>query len=377
MTYYYKKMKHLFPFFQKFSDLHYFDSGATTLKPKSVIDRINLGYERYTLAIGKSLYKEAERGYEEVVVSIKKKIQILFHAFEYEVLLGHSVTIFMYQIVEFLIENILIDRLEIRVLMPETVHNSFFKSIQKYKQIQIYFYSSDNLRDIVLKNSFDIIYVPIIDHITGNEYDLECLELNKKNAIIIGDASQSAMYQSTNLMNLLFDFYLLAGHKLYGPEGTAVLLVAKDSINRKKNKFNIITLFELKEYFSQGSISHVGFYALLNAFEFLEFYIYSNIEYKKKQKDNLNIIYSQLESNKNIVLVSPSNTKTIISFYHKSLHAHDIVQILSQNDICCRSGDLCSPFEVRGNKNSLVRVSFGCYVNHEDKDALLMSLLVI
>ncbi len=360
-------MKLFFPFFEKHYYLHYFDSAATTLKPIDVINAINYSYMNHTIPFGKSLYKEAEICYDEVIVTLKLKLQFLFNAIEYDVFFGHSVTILLNQLLELCINNLFDKNIKIKVLLPESAHNSFINPLGKYKNIKMFFYNDNNFKDFLDSYLFDIIYIPIIDHITGIEIDyMSVLKYKSKNnnVIIIADASQSAMYQNENLSDYLFDFFLLASHKMYGPDGLAILMISRFFFQKYNNIFKHLSLFFLTSFFAQGSLAYTSFYGFFIALNFLEKNIYYNNEYKIQQHNFINLLHEKIQSNSNLILVSLPNTKTIISFYHKNKYSNDLSIYFSTFDICLRSGDLCSDFEI--SNFGLVRISFGFYTDLND-----------
>lgn len=373
-------MKYFFPFFKFHQNLHYFDSAATTIKPHVVIDAMTIAYTKYTMPIGKSVYKEAEKYYEKLVIPLKLKLKHIFYAQNYEIFFGHSVTILLSQIIILCIEKIVKNNKKIKVLFPETVHNSFIIPLQKYNNIKMHQYNESNFKEFLNTDEFDIIYLPTIDHITGKEFqDYDLLEYKKKHSkvIIIADASQSVMYQNEDLSNQLFDFFVFSSHKMYGPEGLAILFLSKKFMKEQDYVFSQLTLFNLRNFFSQGSLPYTAFYGFVVALKFLEQHIYTNHEYKKQQSLLLSQIYEQIKQNSNLILLSPSNTKTIITFYHKNKHAHDIAIAFSSNDICVRSGDLCSPFIQTENNNGFVRISMGCYVEKNDIEKIKKAILQI
>lgn len=371
-------MKKLFPFFKQYHYLHYFDSAATTLKPQLVIDAITEAYSRYTIPIEKSFYKEAENSYEEVITPLKLFLEQLFNAKRYQIFFGHSVTSLLHLILDLCIRVIVNQNENISVLMPETVHNSFFNGLKKYKNICFYYYNNININDFLNNYKFDIIYLPTIDHITGEECNyVDLVEYKKNNrVVIIGDASQSGMYQSEDLSSFLFDFFVLGSHKMYGPEGLGIVMVSKLFLDRYQDSILDLNTYFLRNFFGQGSLPYTAFYGFAQALKFLKANIYNNYSYQNIQFEFIKNIYKTVIQNKNLVCLSSQNTKTIITFYHKNKHSHDLAIQLSRYNICVRSGDLCSKFQFKNNIG-LVRLSLGCYIDKNDVDTVTEVLSLI
>jgi selenocysteine lyase/cysteine desulfurase len=363
-------MKNYFSLFEKYKLLHYFDSAATTLKPRNVISLLNQAYSLYTLPLGKSRYKEAEHGYDVVMMPIIEQLKSIFYARDYTFFFSHSVTILLKQIID--IFPFITNDIGISVLLPETVHNSFFLPLLKCKNYKKTMYGNDYLLSSFLcQKQYDVIYVPLIDHITGEEVDYNVLydyKLKYPETIIIGDASQLGMYEATNLSNQLFDFFLLSSHKMYGPEGVAIVGINNQMMHRLiKNQY---THYLLKMHFGQGSLPYTAISAFKGALDFLTDHIYYNYRYKTQQQVYVDELYEVIKNNNNLVLVSPEKTKTIITFYHKKQHAHDIALFCSQDfNIAMRSGELCSPYVIESSK-ALLRISIGCYNDATDVEVL-------
>jgi selenocysteine lyase/cysteine desulfurase len=110
---------------------------------------------------------------------------------------------------------------------------------------------------------------------------------------------------------------------------------------------------------------------------FLENNIYHNDDYKKKQMNMINSLYHMIKLNNNLTLISNYATKTILSFYHNNIHANDLAEIFSFKNVCLRTGDLCSPFKIKNNTKGIIRISFGCYNNDEDFDAIKKLINII
>ena len=73
-----KKLKNDFPIFKNQKDLIYLDNGATTQKPKSVIDKISDFYENSNANVFRGIYKNslvATEAYEKAREIIAKFIK--------------------------------------------------------------------------------------------------------------------------------------------------------------------------------------------------------------------------------------------------------------------------------------------------------------
>ena len=70
--------------------------------------------------------------------------------------------------------------------------------------------------------------------------------------------------------------------------------------------------------------------------------------------------------------VVPGTSKSIISFYHHYLHAHDIAYALAQKNVITRAGHMCAGGILRKlEKHAITRVSFGLGLMDSDTSVLL------
>ncbi len=367
-------MKKLFPFFNHYPLCSYFDSAATSLKPRSVIEETAIGYERYTVPAEKSFYTPAEICFSEVV---EKTEYMLYEAFEskrdFNIFFNQSVTISFFFIVNRILS--LLPKKNISLLVPETVHNVIMSAFLKNNVLDcvINSYNQENFDDL-LKNQFDVVYVPSIDHITGFYYNEDSLADYKKKyprSIIVIDSSQSYIFFPLQIKKECGDIFLMSSHKMYGPDNVAVTFIKK-GLFEEFFKSHIEEKHYYKNALYGGSFSYSSLKGFQEAMVFLKKYIYSNDEYRCMQKTYIQRMYEALRKNKNVTVISKENTFTIISFSHNVMHAHDIAHIWNEENIAVRSGDICSHKELF--KKGIVRISVGCY-NDENDIQKIISLI--
>ena len=76
-----KKIREMFPIYQNHPDLVYLDTGATSLKPKCVLDKMNEYYEKYGVNIHRGVYRlsyEATEAYDEAREKVSKFLNASF-----------------------------------------------------------------------------------------------------------------------------------------------------------------------------------------------------------------------------------------------------------------------------------------------------------
>lgn len=227
-------MKNNFRFFTHYFDCYYFDSAATTLKPNLVIDAIKEGYEKYTLPVGKSIYVEAEIAFMETEEKARKIIFGLIRGENlYKILFSYSVTAIFEKLLFLFLLKLKKIKKKFTILVPYTVHISCINPINRFIEnndceIEFFFYKN-TIFDYLLVH-IDLAIFPAVDHVTGyflNKEEVAIFKNKNKNTIIIIDASQLFSLQYWNLETYGVDVLIWSSHKMYGPDGIAVLAVTQ------------------------------------------------------------------------------------------------------------------------------------------------------
>ncbi len=97
----------------------------------------------------------------------------------------------------------------------------------------------------------------------------------------------------------------------------------------------------------------------------------------QQEKYLYNKIRDALENISNITIIGSSEpaAHSLISFVHKTIHAHDIQEYFSKNNIFVRSGNLCSQNSlVKYGLNAVTRISFGIGITDKCLNKMLKTL---
>ena len=98
-------------------------------------------------------------------------------------------------------------------------------------------------------------------------------------------------------------------------------------------------------------------------------------EIQKEEKQNADRIRKALQSKKDVVIMSEETTSSLLSFYHKSIHAHDIESMFSDREIIIRAGHLCAQNAIaKYDMKPIVRISLGISVDQKDMKQLLETI---
>jgi cysteine desulfurase/selenocysteine lyase len=202
---------------------------------------------------------------------------------------------------------------------------------------------------------------------------------------VMVDGSQGAVHLPVDVQALGVDFYLMTGHKLYGPTGIGVLygrhdLLAEmrpyqgggemiDLVTREGVTYN-----EPPHRFEAGTPPIVQAIGLGAALDFMrdvgrEAIAAHEAELTDYATERLNRINSL-----RMIGTAPGKGG-IFSFALEGAHAHDVATILDRYGIAVRAGTHCAqPLLARFGVTSTCRASLALYNGKDDIDALVDGL---
>jgi len=230
-----------------------------------------------------------------------------------------------------------------------------------------------------IKNAVKVVSFSSVSNISGFKVDLnKVCEIFDKSYIFV-DESQQVAHKSLNTNNRITG-YFLTSHKMYGPKNIAGALIKKSFLEDLEptllggGMVNSVGLEDVwadyKHKFEAGTIDIGLIRAWAEACIFLHNVGYEYIE----ELENYCYlrVREEMEKYKKIcILDSHLDSKCMISFVDKQIHAHDVEYIFSKNNIIIRSGNLCAQPSIRKLEEVAInRISFGLGVSERDLDRL-------
>ncbi|MBI4999560.1 aminotransferase class V-fold PLP-dependent enzyme, partial [Candidatus Gottesmanbacteria bacterium] len=98
-------------------------------------------------------------------------------------------------------------------------------------------------------------------------------------------------------------------------------------------------------------------------------------EVRKHEEELVEYALGQLSNISNLEIYGPENLKDrggVVAFNVKGIHAHDLAQVLDEDNICIRSGHHCAmPLHTRLRISASARASFYIYNTREEIDKLV------
>ena len=201
------------------------------------------------------------------------------------------------------------------------------------------------------------------------------------NVPVLIDGAQSIPHLPVDVQALDADFYVFSGHKVYGPTGIGVLYGKEDWLDRlppyqgggemiKNVSFEKTTFNELPFKFEAGTPDYIGSTALAKALDYVSAIGMENIE---AYEHELTVYAMQrLKEIPGMRIFGEAERKSsVISFLVGNIHHFDMGTLLDRLGIAVRTGHHCAePLMHRLGIEGTVRASFALYNTKEEIDAL-------
>jgi cysteine desulfurase/selenocysteine lyase len=202
---------------------------------------------------------------------------------------------------------------------------------------------------------------------------------------VLVDGSQAAVHMPIDVCDLDADFYIMTGHKLYGPSGIGVLYAKTEHLERMQPYMGGGEMIEhvTMEGISYGKPPHkfeAGTPPIVQAIGLgvaLEYMMSTGLEAIAAHEDDLkNYAREKLGAINSLRLIGEAKDKgAIFSFEITGVHAHDIATLLDRSGVAVRAGTHCAePLMERFNVTSTCRASFAMYNTRDEVDALCDAL---
>ena len=208
---------------------------------------------------------------------------------------------------------------------------------------------------------------------------------HEQNIPVLVDGSQGAVHLPIDVQALDADFYVLTGHKVYGPTGIGVLygkadrLAALPPFNGGGEMISVVTEDSVTynsppHRFEAGTPPIVQAIGLGAAVEYMMALGSDAI----MQQENLLRDYAMQrlsEMNSLRIFGTCKDKGAIVSFEMKGAHAHDVATIIDRQGVAVRAGTHCAqPLLARYGVTSTCRASFAFYNTKEEIDHLVTAL---
>lgn len=382
-----------FPIFQKYPDLCYLDSAATSQKPEAVINAITNFYKTSNANIHRGLYRLSQLATEKYE-NARKRVADFVGAKAEEVIFVRNATEGIN-----LIASVFPLKKSDTILLTEMEHHANIVPWQMAGRktgckLEVVKLAKDQTLDMEdlrkkLEKKPRLVCVTHVSNALGTINPVKTIaELaHAKGSLVLVDASQSVPHMRVSFEKIGADFMVFTGHKSLGPTGIGVVMIKKniaetlppyqtggdmiESVSWKETKFQLPP-----HRFEAGTPNIEGAIALASAFDYLESLGMENV--RAHEKELFKKAWNALEKEKGITLFGPENEEehaSIISFTLDGVHPHDIAQVFDSENIAVRAGHhCCQPLMTALNIPATARLSFYVYNTEKDIERVLFAI---
>ncbi len=375
--------------------LIYFDNGATTQKPRCVVEKIENGYYNVNANIHRGVHflsQAATEAHEEA----RKTVQHFINAAApHEIIFTRGTTEAINLVASSFTDACMEPGDEVIVSVMEHHSNIVPWQLQGAKKgIKLKVIPMNERGELDLeayKQLFNektrLVSVMHVSNVLGTINPVkEMIEIAHNNGVpVLIDGAQAVPHLKVDVQDLDADFYVFSGHKIYGPTGMGVLYGKEKwlekippyqgggemiaSVSFEKTTFN-----ELPFKFEAGTPDYIGSTALAEALRYVDRIGLDKIaayedELLHYATDKLN----QIEGMR--IFGQAAQKGAVISFLTGNIHHYDMGMLLDRFGIAVRTGHHCAqPLMHELGIEGTVRASFSFYNTKEEIDTFIAAL---
>jgi cysteine desulfurase / selenocysteine lyase len=372
--------------------LVYLDNGATTQKPKVVIDALNEIYSSYNANIHRGVHLLSDLS-SEAYENSREKVRSFINADRKEEIIFTSGTTGSINGIAFSFgeryissgDEIIISHLEhhanivpwqmmcerkgavLKIIPIDFAGNIIFEEYLKMLS------SKTKLVSVAQASNALGTILPVREIISA---------AHSLNIPVLIDGAQGIQHGVVDVREMDCDFYAFSGHKVYGPTGIGCLYGKEkwlselppfqgggDMVDRVT--FEKTTYNELPFKFEAGTTNYPGAIGLAVALDYVTSIGRNDIE--NREKNLLSYATKRLSDIKGLTIYGTSSRKIpTISFLLDGVHQYDTGMILDKMGIAVRTGTHCAqPLMQHYGIEGTVRASICFYNTNQEIDSLV------
>ena len=233
-----------------------------------------------------------------------------------------------------------------------------------------------------------LIAITQMSNVLGTVVDVKeiCKFARRNNIATLIDGSQSSVHMPIDVKDIGCDFFVITGHKLYGPSSSGALYARKERHDEMINfmgggdmikivEKDLVTYNVSPHRFEAGTPGIVQMIGLGAAIDYMNHIGTENIaKHETSLRDYANSKLCELDF-LNIQGKAPDKGAIFSFTLNGAGHPHDISTIIDQRGIAVRAGHHCAqPLMKHMGVTSTARASFAMYNTTEEIDKLVDAL---
>jgi len=376
--------------------LIYFDNGATTQKPKHVIDAIVECYTTQNANIHRGVHRMSQDvtdAYENARITVQKHIGAKH---ENEIIFTRGTTESINLIATAFGKKYVNAGDEI--IVSEMEHHSNILPWQQLCEEKNAVLKVIPMTDSgewrmdeykkLLSEKTKLIAIAHVSNTIGTVNPVkEMIAIaHSKNIPVLVDGAQSIPHIKVDVQDLDADFYCFSGHKVYAPAGVGILYGKEEWLKKLPNyqvgggtiktvSFNTSEYAESPLRFEAGTPNIEGGIGLAAALDYINTLGIENIAVYEHEL--LEYATEKLSAIHNLRIIGTAKEKaSVISFVVEGIHPLDIGILLDAQGIAVRTGHHCTqPIMAHYQIPGTVRASFSFYNTKEEIDVFANAIV--
>lgn len=371
--------------------LIYLDSGATSQRPRQVIDKMTEYYLQYNSNVHRGVHylsnvctdanEEARRIVQQFIHAASEK-EIIFTRGTTE-----SINLVAYTFGEAFIRE------GDEILVTEMEHHANIVPWQmlcerKGAKLKVVPFNDAGELDLaaferLLTDRVKLVGVAYVSNVLGTVNPVETIirKAHAAGARVLIDGAQAVQHIAVDVQALDCDFFVFSGHKIYGPTGVGVLYGKEELLEQmppwqgggemiREVRFEKTTYNELPFKFEAGTPDFIGVVGLGEALKYVNSIGLSEIA----SYEHVLLAYA-MQRMKEVpgmrIFGEAACKSSVISFAVGDIHHSDMGVLLDKMGIAVRTGQLCAePVMQHYGVTGMVRASLGMYNTEEEIDVL-------
>jgi len=376
--------------------LVYLDNGASAQKPQVVIDAVTRGYAEEYSNVHRGLHflsnlatdkYEAVRGIVQKFLGAENEEEILFTSGSTE---GLNLVSYGWGVPNLKAgDEIILSVMEHHAnIVPWHFLRERMGVVLKWVDVEADGSLDPQAIIDAISPKTKMIAITHMSNVLGTVVDIKPIikAAHDQGVVVCVDGSQSTVHMPVNVADLDADFYVITGHKLYGPSASGAIYI-KSERQAEMRPFmgggdmigevtkDVVTYNTPPHKFEAGTPAIVQIIGMGVALEYMMGIGMDNIAvheatlfaYANERLRGLN--YINIQGN------APGKGAIFSLTMNGAAHAHDISTIVDRKGVAIRAGHHCAqPLMQHLGVTATVRASFGMYNTVEEVDVLIDAL---
>jgi cysteine desulfurase / selenocysteine lyase len=372
--------------------LVYLDNGATSQKPKQVIDALVKYYSEQNSNIHRGVHS-LSRSVTEIYEDVRKTFAHFIHASSEQEIIFNSGTTAGINMVAYCLSKTYFKKGDI-ILVSEMEHHSNILPWQRLRdeigielkvipvlengELDMHAFSS------LLTEQVKLVAITHVSNVLGTINPIKDIaaSVHAIGGLILVDGAQAAPHIHIDVQAMDVDFYVYGMHKVYGPTGVGMLYAKKHWLDKfppyilgggiiTEVTFERVIYAESPLRFEAGTPDIANVIASKAALDYINDLSFEAIAHHEHEL--LEYATTQLLSIEGLkILGTAPNKASVLSFNIEGIHPYDIGMILDKHAVAVRTGHHCTqPLMQKFGVQGTVRAAFAIYNTIEEIDILI------